>query len=146
MGIGVALFTLYRDMLAGQFKSKLIMSKMLTELIDPIMAIDTGGSIRSDMRSHEFGVPLTMTGQTDIDIENSNIRLMAIGAQERFFLRLELMSGQHVSRQLMRIPPPIQNSKQGGWTFMFLVTIHAFRSGIDPIHSAVLGHHIPHLR
>ena len=145
MGIGVTLFTLYRNMLAGQFKSKLVMSKMLTELIDAVVTIDTGGSIHSDMRSHEFGIPFTMTGQTDIDIENGDIRLMTISAKERFFLRLELVGGQHVSRKLMRVPPPIQYGEQGGWSVMLLVTIKAFRSGIDPIHSAVLGHHIPHL-
>ena len=119
---------------------------MLAELIDAIMAIDTSGPIRSDMCRHEFGIPFTMTGQTDIDIENRDIRLMTISAKERFILRLELVSGQHVSRQLMRIPPPIQNSEQGGWTVMFLVTIETFRRGVDPIHSAVLGHHVPHLR
>lgn len=121
------------------------MSKMLTELIDAIMAIDTGGSIRIDMRSHEFGVPLAMTRHTDIDIKNSNIRLMAISAKERFLLRLELVCGQHVSREFMRIPPTIQHGEQRGRTVMFLVTIAACRGRVKTIHSAVFGHQVPHL-
>ena len=146
MSIGMTVFTGDSQMFPGQFECKLVMSKMLSQAIDAVMTIDTGCSIGDDMLLHEDRVTLTMAVRADVDIEDRHIRSMAVGADERFILRLELMRGQHEAGQLVRISPPIQNCEQGLRSVMFLMTIAALRDRIDAIHSAVFGQHIPHLR
>ena len=97
-------------MFTCQFERELVMGKMLTQAVDAIMTIDASHTKRSDVSRHERRVPQTVAGLTDVRIEDRYIRCMAIRADERFFLRLELVRGQHKPRQLMRIFPPIQHS------------------------------------
>ncbi len=145
MSVGMATFTIHRNVFAGQFESKLVMSEMPTEAINAIMTINTRCSIGSDMTRHERGITQTVARRANIDIEDRYVRGVTIRTDERIFLRLELVRRQHIARQLVRILPPVEDGKQGIGSVMFLVTVSAARSRIDLIHPAMFGQHVPHL-
>lgn len=147
-GVSIDMATLAgnRKVFADQFECKLVMRKVPTQAVNAVVTIETCRAVRFDVARHERRVTQTMTGRADVQVEDSDIRGVTIRANKRFLLSLELVRGQHISRQLVRILPPIQHGEQRCGSIMFGVTVPALRGGINPIHPPMLGEHIAHLR
>lgn len=122
------------------------MCKILSEAVNAVMAVETGGSERGSMSRCKCRINLTMTRRAGVDIKSRHVVSVTVGALERIILSFELVRVKEKSRQLMRVLPALQHGQRRVEPMMFGVAVAALRAGVNLHHPPVFSINIAQLR
>lgn len=132
-------------MTAGEFERKLIVVEIGGETVHPVVTIQAGGGIRSDMPRHKPGIHLTMTRVARLRIEFGYVLRVTIGTDERLTRGLELVPFQRESHRLMRKLGVTQIGEACVRAAVFGMTMPATQIRLIGQDRTVHGRHVLHL-